>query len=191
MHNSHQSFVSRRRMLDHDGDASNQVIWFIGPNPQRDIAADALQVIDQWLANIRQHPNLSVAANKPADATDRCFTSQGAEIARGDHAWDGILDNLPAGDCTKAFPLHSTSRIVAGSPFRGGVYKCQLQPVGDAVTRGLYGSWTPSASRARPPRTDLPDGRLRLQPPGRRAAVTGVAPKAARPGPAPRRHPLG
>ncbi len=146
MHNSHQSFVSRQRMLDHDGDASNQVIWFIGPNPQRDIAAEALQVIDQWLANIRQHPDLTVAQNKPADATDRCFTSQGTEIARGDQAWDGILDNLPAGDCTKAFPLHSTSRIVAGSPFRGGVYKCQLQSVADAVARGLYGSWTPSPS---------------------------------------------
>ena len=89
MHNSHQSFVSRRRMLDYDGNASNQVIWFIGPNPQRDIAAEALGVIDQWLANIRQHPELSVAQNKPADATDRCFTSQGTEIARGDHAWDG------------------------------------------------------------------------------------------------------
>ena len=28
MHNSHQSFASRQRMLDFDGDASNQVIWF-------------------------------------------------------------------------------------------------------------------------------------------------------------------
>ena len=28
MHNSHQSFASRQRMLDHDGRASNQVIWF-------------------------------------------------------------------------------------------------------------------------------------------------------------------
>jgi Tannase-like family of unknown function (DUF6351) len=146
MHNSHQSFVSRQRMLDHDGDASNQLIWFIGPNPQRDIAADALQVIDQWLANIRQHPELSVAQNKPADAVDRCFTSQGAEIARGEHAWDGILNDLPAGACTETYPLHSTSRIVAGSPFRGGVYKCQLQSVGDAIARGLYGSWTPSPS---------------------------------------------
>jgi hypothetical protein len=146
MHNSHQSFVSRQRMLDHDGDASNQSIWFIGPNPQRDIAAEALQVIDQWLANIRQHPELSVGENKPADAVDRCFTSQGTEIARGDHAWDGILDNRPAGPCTQAFPLHSTSRIVAGGPFRGGVYKCQLQSVDQAIARGLYGSWTPSPS---------------------------------------------
>ena len=28
MHNSHQSFASRQRMLDRDGHASNQVIWF-------------------------------------------------------------------------------------------------------------------------------------------------------------------
>ena len=150
MHNSHQSFVSRRRMLDHDGDASNQVIWFSEPNPQRDLPAEALGVIDQWLANIRQHPELSVAQNKPADAVDRCFTAQGAEIARGDHAWDGILDSNPPGPCTQTFPLHSTSRIVAGSPFRGGVYKCQLQSIDQAIARGLYGSWTPSPSeRAR------------------------------------------
>ena len=32
MHNSHQSFAIRQRMLDHDGDASNQVIWFWGQN---------------------------------------------------------------------------------------------------------------------------------------------------------------
>jgi hypothetical protein len=146
MHNSHQSFVSRQRMLDHDGDASNQVIWFIGPNPQRDIAAEALGVIDQWLANIRAHPELSVAQNEPADAVDRCFTSQGTEIARGEHAWDGILDQNPSGPCTQAYPLHSTSRIVAGGPFRGGVYKCQLQSVQSAIDRGFYGSWTPSPS---------------------------------------------
>src|SRR5215204_6862315 len=28
MHNSHQSFAARKRMLNFDGDASNQVIWF-------------------------------------------------------------------------------------------------------------------------------------------------------------------
>ena len=28
MHNSHQSFASRQRMLDRDGHAANQVIWF-------------------------------------------------------------------------------------------------------------------------------------------------------------------
>ena len=35
MHNSHQSFASRQRMLDHDGNAGNQVIWFTDARPAR------------------------------------------------------------------------------------------------------------------------------------------------------------
>ena len=33
MHNSHQSFASRQRLLNYDGDASNQLIWFTGVPP--------------------------------------------------------------------------------------------------------------------------------------------------------------
>jgi uncharacterized tannase-like protein DUF6351 len=58
--------------------------------------------------------------------------------------WDGILDR-PAGACTARFPLDATSRIVAGGPLRGGVYKCALQRVAKAIASGLYGSWTPTA----------------------------------------------
>jgi hypothetical protein len=75
---------------------------------------------------------------------DRCFTTSGAEIAAGQHVWDGILDHHAAGACTRQFPLYSTSRVVAGGPLEGGVYKCRLQPVSRAVARGLYGSWRPS-----------------------------------------------
>jgi hypothetical protein len=148
MHNSHQSFASRQRMLDFDGDASNQVIWFTDARPSRqsDPTPEALGVIDQWMANIRAHPGLGVAGNKPELATDRCFTTQGQEIARGPDVWDGILDNGPAGACTQQFPLHSTSRIVAGGPLRGGVYKCALQSVDNAIANGVYGSWAPSAA---------------------------------------------
>jgi Tannase-like family of unknown function (DUF6351) len=147
MHNSHQSFASRQRMLDNDGDASNQSIWFVDARPsgaQFDPTPDAFAVIDEWMANIRRHPNHSVDENKPTPATDRCFTAQGEEIARGDDAWAGIVDDDPAGPCTQQFPLHSTSRIVAGGPLRGGVYKCALQSVDEAVDRGLYGSWDPT-----------------------------------------------
>ena len=148
MHNSHQSFASRQRMLDFDGDASNQVVWFTDARPSRQVDAtpEALAVIDEWMANIRAHPKLGVAGNKPELATDRCFTTDGTEIARGAGVWDGILDDGPKGACAQYFPLHSTSRVVAGGPLRGGVYKCQLQPVQDAVARGLYGTWAPSPS---------------------------------------------
>jgi Tannase-like family of unknown function (DUF6351) len=148
MHNSHQSFASRQRMLDHDGRASNQVIWFTDARPARqfDQTPEAFEVIDEWMANIRRHPGRGVARNKPARATDRCFTTQGQEIARGARVWDGILDDDDdPGACTQAFPLHSTSRIVAGGPLRGGVYKCALQSVDRAIARRLYGSWRPSS----------------------------------------------
>ncbi|HEY1277196.1 MAG TPA: DUF6351 family protein [Thermoleophilaceae bacterium] len=150
MHNSHQSFVSRQRMLDHDGHAGNQVIWFADARPsglQADLTPEAFELIDEWMGNIRHHPWRGVVGNKPALATDRCFTAQGEEIARGDHVWDGILDHRAPGACTQVFPLHSTSRIVAGGPFRGGVYKCRLQSVRRAIRHGLYGSWTPSAEQ--------------------------------------------
>ena len=90
-------------MLDSDDDASNQVIWFTDAHPSRqsDPTPQALAVIDQWMANIRDHPDLGVAANKPELATDRCLTTAGAEIARGPHVWDGILDNGPKGACAQ------------------------------------------------------------------------------------------
>jgi hypothetical protein len=135
-------------MLDFDGDASNQVIWFTDARPSRQVDAtpEALQVIDEWIANIRANPDLGVAGNKPELATDRCFRTDGTEIARGAHVWDGILDSGPKGACAQEFPLHSTSRIVAGGPLRGGVYKCALRSVDDAIANHLYGSWTPSAT---------------------------------------------
>jgi hypothetical protein len=132
-------------MLDHDGDASNQLIWFTDGRPQTifDQTPQALAVIDDWMANIRRHPERSVARNKPTGAVDACFTTTGELIARGPHVWDGILDHRSPGPCTRYFPLHSTSRIVAGGPIRGGVFKCTLQSVRSAIRRGLYGDWRP------------------------------------------------
>ncbi len=144
MHNSHQSFASRQRMLDADGDAGNQVIWFTGAGPggpEFDQTPEAFEVIDEWMTNIMAGQD--VVAARPSRATDRCFDPQGNEIASGDGVWGGILDAGPAGSCTQTYPVFSTSRIVAGGPIKGGVFKCQLQPVQEAISRGLYGSWVP------------------------------------------------
>ncbi|MEV4898916.1 DUF6351 family protein, partial [Nonomuraea sp. NPDC055795] len=153
MHNSHQSFASRQRMLDHDGDSGNQVIWFTDARPDGprfDQTPQALEVIDAWMANIRERPWRGVSGNKPPLAVDRCFATDGTQIAAGRGVWNGILDRREPGACTKAFPLYSTSRIVAGGPIEGGVFKCRLQPVAKAIARGLYGTWQPApAERAR------------------------------------------
>ena len=150
MHNSHQSFASRQRIRDFRGNSDNQVIWFTdvaGGTPEFDQTPEAFQVMDEWMTNILEHPELGVAGNKPARAVDRCFNVDGTEIAAGDDVWDGILDDDPAGACTAQFPVYGTSRTVAGGPIRGGVFKCQLKPVAQAIAGGDYGVWTPTVEQ--------------------------------------------
>jgi hypothetical protein len=146
MHNSHQSFAARQRILDAKGNANNQVIWFSaytsGPRPDK--TAEALAVMDEWMLNIRAYPERGVVGNKPAGATDRCFDQAGNQIAAGPNVWDGILNQKPAGACTQQFKIYSTSRQVAGGPFKQSIFKCQLIPVSEAIARGFYGVWTPS-----------------------------------------------
>jgi hypothetical protein len=123
-----------------------------------DLTAAAFQVIDEWMENIEANPDKSVAENKPADAVDRCFDNLGNEIARGDDAWDGILNDDPPGQCTQQFPIYSTSRIVAGGPLKGGIYKCQLQPVTRAINNGIYGSWNPNTQERKRLQEIFPTG---------------------------------
>ncbi|TCO54058.1 hypothetical protein EV192_10938 [Actinocrispum wychmicini] len=146
MHNARQSFASRQRMVDRKGNAANQVVWFTDARPARtfDQTPMALSVMDKWLENLRAHPWLGVVGAKPAEAVDSCFATDGSLLYRGADAWRGILDRAPAGPCTERFPIHGTSRTVAGGPFDEQNYKCALQPVELAVARGLYGSWRPS-----------------------------------------------
>ena len=136
MHNSHQSFASRQRLLNYDGDASNQVIWFTAPG--FDQTPMAFAVIDQWMRNMKARPWKGVAGNKPDAPVDSCFDASGALIYAGQDAWDGILDDDPPGPCTQEFPLFSTSRIVAGGPITGDVFKCHLISVDDAIAAGFY-----------------------------------------------------
>jgi hypothetical protein len=148
MHNTHQSFASRKRMLNFDDDASNQVIWFtdargVSNSDRFDQTPEALAVMDEWMENIRKHPRRGVAGNKPAGAVDACFDSYGDKIAAGDDVWDGILDDNTQGICTQMFPLYSTSRIISGNGIEGGVFKCALQSVEDAIANGIYGTWEP------------------------------------------------
>ncbi|MDF1597022.1 MAG: DUF6351 family protein [Acidimicrobiia bacterium] len=145
MHNSHQSFASRQRLLNHDGDASNQVIWFTDDGVF-DQTPMAFEVIDEWMANIAADPKRRVAVNKPAAAVDSCFDSSGNLIYAGDDAWSGILDGGAQGTCTAQFPIFSTSRIVAGAPITGDVFKCELQSIESAIASGIYGSWTPNTA---------------------------------------------
>ena len=121
MHHSHQSFAARQRLLDHDGDASNQVIWFTDARPA--VAFDqtplAFDVIDEWMANTAAHPERSVAENRPTAAVDSCFATDGTLLAAGPDVWDGVLDDGPEGACAQQFDIYSSTRRVAGGPYRG------------------------------------------------------------------------
>ena len=160
MHHSHQSFATRQRMLDVDGDAGNQVIWFTDARPA--VAFDqtpmAFAVIDQWMANIEAHPERTVAENRPPAAVDSCFATNGNLIASGDDVWNGILDDEQAGACTHQFEIYSSSRRQAGGPYRGGVFKCQLQPVAEAIAAGAYGAWVPTAEETARLQQTFPTG---------------------------------
>ena len=151
MHNSHQSFASRQRMLDHDGRASNQVIWF--SRARRRPHARGVPRDGRVAAR--------AAAGRPTRPT--AASRRPAPRSRAAHAsWDGILNSRPDGACTTAFPLHSTSRIVAGGPLRGGVYKCALQPVVEGDRARALRLVEADRGRAGAARADLPDRGLRL-----------------------------
>jgi hypothetical protein len=160
MHHSQQSFATRQRMLNHDGDASNQVIWFTDARPttQFDQTAMAFEVIDEWMANIAANPGGGVAGNKPDRAVDSCFATDGSLIASGDGVWDGVLDDGPDGACTGLFPIYSTSRRQAGGPYEGGIWKCRTQSVSKAIAGGVYGDWEPTAAERSRLREIFPRG---------------------------------
>ncbi len=161
MHNAHQSFAVRQRVTERMGHSDNLVVWFTDtiPNtPKASQSMEALAVMDQWLMNMRANPKKTVAQNRPAAAVDSCFNLQGQLMHAGTRVWNGILNQHPAGACTQAFPLYGTSRIVAGAPIDGRMYRCALKSVDQALADGTYGAWAPSKAEAAKLRQIFPNG---------------------------------
>ena len=69
-----------------------------------------------------------------------------------------IIDSRPAGACTQRFPTFSTTRRVAGGPFEQSLFKCQLIPVAQAIGRGFYGQWSPTAPQVAALQAIFPQG---------------------------------
>ena len=161
MHNVHQSFAARQRVRQQMGHSDNQVIWFTDTRPgvaRASQTLEALDVMDEWMANLSANPKRSIAQNKPARAVDSCFDVNGQLMHSGPGAWSGILDNTPAGACTREFPLYGTSRTVAGAPIEGGIYRCALKTVDAAVADGSYAPWSPSAAEVAQLKLTFPSG---------------------------------
>jgi hypothetical protein len=119
------------------GNGDKQVIWFAGSESALlQQIVNAVQVLDTYLTT----------GARPAAFVDRCVAADGALIAAGDHVWDGILDDRAPGPCTTAYPLHSSSRMVAGDSIRGDLFKCELKPLTAALHDGTYGPAAPFAA---------------------------------------------
>ena len=161
MHNVHQSFAVRQRVIEKMGDSDMLVIWFTDTMPgvpKASQSMDAIAVMDEWMRNIRARPWKGIRGNRPARAVDSCFDVNGQLIYAGDDAWDGILNDKPAGACTQRFPIYSTSRIVAGAPIEGGIYKCALKSVERAVADGDYLPSTPTTAQITQLKQIFPQG---------------------------------
>lgn len=130
MHNSRQSFSTRARLLQYDGDASNQVVWFTHKDDNIfDHIMDAIHVLEDY----------KLSGRKPVDFEDRCFDQSGTLIDSGAHVWAGILDTDAPGPCTQAYPIKSSPRMVAGEMVAGDTFKCGLKGLDVAFTDGTYG----------------------------------------------------
>src|SRR6266508_5605777 len=82
--------------------------------------------------------------SRPGCGCASTTATNGSLIYRGADAWNGIIDSASPGPCTQVFPIHGTSRTVAGAPFDEELYKCKTQPVEAAIDRGVYGWWQPT-----------------------------------------------
>jgi len=137
MHHSFASFETRLRMQNAQGHANNQIIWMSKkPHEPRPHAIDTM---DRWLAQIKQHPQQSVFENKPADIQDACFDDTGKLIAKGPDIWNGQWNNKSTGECLHLYPNFMSSRNVAGAPLSKSIFKCHLQSVQEAMSKNLYG----------------------------------------------------
>ncbi|MBB3063198.1 DUF6351 family protein [Microbulbifer rhizosphaerae] len=138
MHHSLASFSSRERIRRARGHADNQLIWV--SHKKYTPLDEALDTMDRWMRNIMENPQRGVAANRPVDASDQCFDSEGNVIAAGPDVWNGEWNRKARGKCMREYPIYSTPRQVAGAPITGDIFKCALQPIERALAKGVYGS---------------------------------------------------
>ena len=135
MHHSFASFATRQRMIDFQGHADQQVVWVSDRdyNP----TSRAFAVVEEWMANRLGGKSLIDAM--PVSARDTCFDGVGAIIASGQGVWDGEWNGKADGRCMQTYPNYHSSRMMAGDSIRGDIFKCALQPVEEALAKGLYG----------------------------------------------------
>ncbi len=147
VHNSVHSAIVEARLQKYTGTNANhvQIITALGPgrtdtttpgSPANVAALDALTQMDKWLTAIKADTSSKsmaekVAANRPADFVNACYTNAGAAVIQGDPTKDGYkVEKVTDWDkCNQIFPKQTDPRIAAGGPMTDDVFKCQLKPI--------------------------------------------------------------
>jgi hypothetical protein len=145
VHDAVRTGIMRARLIANNGTAGNQVIVTtasINPSntgldfstangPYRTAMRDALDAMDQWLANMANDPTplslQKVINNKPVNLVDMCYLINLQKVTN------------PA-QCAVLFPYFGNPRIAAGEPLKQDVLKCQLKPVSSADYNATFNS---------------------------------------------------
>ncbi|MEH6650537.1 MAG: DUF6351 family protein [Motiliproteus sp.] len=146
MHHVSASFYSRLRLLAANGHADNHVIWIAHKNFSP--VNEAFRQMDRWQLNLNQDPLANVVEARPEGLIDGCFAEDGSVIEQGDGVWDGRWNGRAGGGCSQHYPIYSNSRIGAGGPWAGDLFKCQLIPISQAIAEGVYGEQDMKPSRS-------------------------------------------
>lgn len=135
VHSRFHSFVMRARLEKANGSSANHVMLIesgLGATglfgDESPVLSHAVTQMDQWLTKLNAgtgaRPSLKqMAAAKPADLTDACFTDNGKTKITEKQVYRGDTK------CNQLFPAFSTPRLVAGEPMAFDVLKCQLKPI--------------------------------------------------------------
>jgi len=136
-------FAVRERLKEAFGDASNHVMWRGGlsiwawlgfPQPYEfpvaaAVATQSWATFIEWMEAYTADSSSTtqwekVVSNKPAMATDGCFTKslepQFIEEPQ-------TVSSEPDTDCNELWPSWSAPRLEAGGPLSGNVLKCELE----------------------------------------------------------------
>ena len=148
MHHSIASFTARKRIQYAMGSSDHQLIWMMEKNNDlsrkeliRNLPIDdALRVLDQWLFNIKSHPERNLVQNRPNSASDRCYDMDNNIIDNAPDTWDGQWNQQAVGTCQERFPHYSHSRYMAGESIYGDTLHCEKQSITSAMAAGVYGS---------------------------------------------------
>ena len=128
VHDGYHSLVTRARLMKANGNIDNHVRLVIhevghrGPDSVLGVVSpEAVAVLDQWMTDIHADTSrvgqaAKVAAHRPTDFVDACYTAPASKITDMNR-------------CAELFPFGTDARMVAGAPPANDVLKCTLKPV--------------------------------------------------------------